>query len=143
MFDVEEVQGSSSSMIGMFSSAFSACKQAGLIVGVTTSHSAPYQCDTPADAVAFIKAWLQDPYVDVISPQLYSGGSEQQPEFAETNFCKAQGCTWDLYKNARPAIVPSIVTASQYSAVQTYFQSNYGIATSGFFQWAQTGLTLV
>lgn len=48
------------------------------------SHSAPYQTDTPEDAVAFVKAWCADPNVDILSPQLYSSGTERSPDFTET-----------------------------------------------------------
>ena len=76
MFDVEEVVGPASTMVPLFGEAFAAIKKRGLLVGVTTSHSAPYQTDEPADAVAFVKAWVADPRIDVLSPQLYSSGSE-------------------------------------------------------------------
>ena len=64
MFDVEEVQGSSGTMVPAFAKAFAAVKHAGLRVAVTISHSAPYQCDTPEDAVAFVKAWAADANID-------------------------------------------------------------------------------
>ena len=73
-------------------------KHAGLRVAVTTSHSAPYQCDAPEDAVAFVKAWAADANIDILSSQLYSSGSETSPEFANSR--KAAGCTWDLCKGA-------------------------------------------
>ena len=53
MFDVEEMQGSSGTMVPAFAHAFAAVKGAGLRVAVTTSHSELCQCDTPEDAVAF------------------------------------------------------------------------------------------
>lgn len=137
MFDVEEVVGPSSTMMPLFAESFAALKKEGLIVGVTTSHSAPYACDSPADAVAFTKAWAADGNIDILSPQLYSSGSEGSPEFAETNSCKDAGCTWDLYKGAKAVIAPSIVDSTQYAAVKSYFSSNLGITTKGYFQWAQ------
>merc|ERR1712050_189815 len=137
MYDVEEVSGSSTTMIPLFQKSFVALKNEGLIVAITTSHSAPYQCDSPADAVAFVKAWVADGNVDILSPQLYSSGSESAPEFAETNSCKDAGCTWDLYKTSTAAIVPSIVDTSQYAAVQKYFSANLGIVVKGYYQWAQ------
>ena len=85
MFDVEEVEGSSGTMVPAFAKAFAAVKRGGLRVAVTTSHSAPYQCDTPEDAVAFVKAWTADANIDILSPQLYSSGSESSPEYAETS----------------------------------------------------------
>ena len=70
MFDAEEVIGDASSVVNAFKGAFKALKAAGLKVGVTTSHSAPYQTDTPDVAVALIKAWTADANIDVLSPQL-------------------------------------------------------------------------
>ena len=138
MFDAEEVIGDAPSVVSAFKAAFAACKAAGLKVGVTTSHSAPYATDTPEVAVALIKAWTADPNIDVLSPQLYSSGSETAPQFDETSNCKAAGCTWDLYKNCKAAFAPSIVDASQLAAVQTYFTgNNLGIKVGGFFQWKQ------
>eukprot|EP00729_Bicosta_minor_P004956 gene4956-4683_t len=124
MFDAEEVIGDAASVVGAFKAAFAACKSAGLKVGVTTSHSAPYATDTPEVAVALVKAWAVDPNVDVLSPQLYSSGQESSPEFDETSACKVAGCTWDLYKPFKGVFAPSIVDASQLSAVQTYFAGN-------------------
>ena len=136
MFDAEEIVGSASAMVPAFHGAFAACKAANLSVGVTTSHSAPYQTDTPADAVALIKAWAADASIDILSPQLYSSGSEAAPEFAETASCKDAGCTWALYTGSKAAFAPSIVDATQLDAVEAYFKP-MGIATAGYFQWAQ------
>ena len=140
MFDVEEVQGSASVIVPAFSAAFVALKKAGLQTGVTTSHSAPYQTDTPEDAVAMVKAWAADAYLDILSPQLYSSGSEGAPQFDPTNSCKDAGCTWELYKGCKALFAPSIVAANQYPAVQNFFQQNSSLAipVAGFFQWAQT-----
>ena len=55
-------------MIPLFQLAFQKAKENKLIVTVTTSHSAPYKCDTPEDAVAFIKAWVVEPNIDYLSP---------------------------------------------------------------------------
>merc|ERR550525_81214 len=137
MFDVEEIVGSSDLMIPLFQESFAALKKAGLIVAVTTSHSAPYQCDSAADAVAITKAWIADANIDILSPQLYSSGQEGTPEFAETNSCKNAGCTWELYKGAKAVIAPSIVDSSQYAAVKEWFSTKLGISTRGYFQWSQ------
>lgn len=141
MFDVEEIVGSSDSMIPIFQESFAALKKTGLIVAVTTSHSAPYQCDSAADAVAITKAWIADANIDILSPQLYSSGQEGVPEFAETSSCKAAGCTWDLYKGAKAVIAPSIVDSSQYIAVKEWFSTHLSISTRGYFQWAQVART--
>jgi hypothetical protein len=139
MFDVEEVEGSATQIVPAFATAFAELKKAGLLVGVTTSHSAPYATDTPEDAIAFVKAWVQDDNIDILSPQLYSSGQESSPEFDETATCVDQGCTWDLYKGCKAQFAPSIVDDSQFNEVQTYFEgpNGYGIPVAGFFQWAQ------
>jgi len=138
MYDVEEVVGPSSVMAPLFEASFAAMKKAGLVVAVTTSHSAPYQCDSPQDAVDFVKAWCADSNVDVISPQLYSSGSESAPELAETNSCKDAGCTWDLYKDCHAELAPSIVEPSHYGPSKDFFQSKLQRGTRGYFVWAQT-----
>lgn len=138
MFDVEEVQGSAVTTVPAFAAAFRACKAASLKVGVTVSHSAPYQTDTPAVAVALVRAWVADPTIDVLSPQLYSSGQEPKPQFDETKNCKDAGCSWSLYKGARAAFAPSIVDGTQFAAVQEYFAAApYSISTAGYFQWKQ------
>ncbi len=89
---------------------------------ITTSHSAPYATDTPADAVNYVKAWVQDTNIDYISPQLYSDGTELTPDFSETGSCKDAGCTWDLYKNAFALMIPSIVDESHYQPSVDFFK---------------------
>jgi len=136
LFDVEIVYGTSATMVPAFASAFTKLKAAGLKVGVTTSHSAPYMTDTPQVAVDLVKSWVKDSNIDFLSPQLYSSGSEGAPDFAETSNCKAAGCTWDLYVGMIPQMVPSLVAESHYAATKTFF-ANKGITTEGFFQWRQ------
>ena len=137
MFDIEEIKGSHTMMIPLFAQAFAAIKKAGLGVGVTVSKCAPYQADTPIDSVEFIKAWVKDENIDFMSPQLYTTGYEPEPLFIETSFCKEAGCTWDLWRNAVPKVVPSIVGQEQYETVKEWFAKNYDIETAGFFEWKQ------
>ena len=137
MYDVEEVTGPSSNTIPAFSTAFSILQDSGLKVGVTVSHSAPYQTDDPSDAVALAKAFAADPNIDFFSPQLYSSGQETSPQFDETSSCVQQGCTWDLYKDAKAAFVPSIVQLSHYAPTIEYFKANHSIEVTGYFSWAQ------
>jgi len=137
LFDVEIATGSSSIMVPAFATVFKAIKDAGLKVGVTISHSAPYMTDTPNVAVDLIKNWVKDGNIDFLSPQLYSSGTEGAPDFAETSNCKSAGCTWDLYLGMVPKMVPSLVEESHYAAAQTFFSEKYGITTGGFFQWKQ------
>lgn len=128
-------------MVPLFAKAFEACKAANLSVGVTVSHSAPYQTDTPTDAVALVKAWAADPNIDILSPQLYSSGSEPAPEFDATNSCKEAGCTWQLYVGSKAAFAPSIVDPSHLAAVKQFF-APLGITPAGYFQWKQESVRL-
>lgn len=138
MFDVETVSDSSSIMIPKFDAAFAACKQAGLRVGITVSHSAPFSTPTPQDAVDLVKSWCQNGQnVEVISPQLYSTGLETTPEFAPTFSCASAGCGWDLYKDCQPKLAPSIVAENQYEQVKEWVANELGLQSAGFFQWAQ------
>ena len=143
VFDVEEVDGPSSVNIPLFKRAFATAKGLGLKVVVTTSHSAPYATDTPQDAVNYLKEWVQDPNIDILSPQLYSSGMETSPEFAETSTCAAAGCKWDLYKQFKGTFAPSIVSYGQYPAVQNFFQHSYGIIPGGFIEWKQEPKSMI
>ena len=133
IFDVEILIGDSAPLIKGFNKVFKAAKKAGLQVGVTTSHSAPYQTDTPQVAIDVVKSWVTSDDIDFLSPQLYSSGMEGAPEFAETAGCAQAGCKWDLYKNAKPTFVPAIVDPTHYAPSQQYFASKYGIQTEGYF----------
>ena len=139
VFDVEEVIGAAAETGPAFAAAFAACKQQGLGVVVTTSHSAPYQTDSSADAVALVRGWAQDENIDVLSPQLYSSGQETSPQLDITSSC-APDCSWDLYRGAKAKFAPSIVDESHLPAVREFFEGNttLGIKVDGFFQWKQT-----
>merc|ERR1711918_209760 len=107
---VEKVSGSADTLIPLFDEAFSKCKQVGLQVGLTTSHSAPYETDSPSDAKRLVESWCANGGdLDLISPQLYTTGYETAPDFAVTSSCASVGCGWELYHNCNPKFVPSIV----------------------------------
>lgn len=135
VFDAEIISGSADDMIPRFALAFRQAKAIGLKVVVTMSHSAPYQTDTPQDAVAFVKAWVRDGNIDMVSPQLYSSGMESSPDLRETFFCKDAGCSWMAYVESVPKFVPSIVNHSHFPAVQKFFQG--ALDVHGYIQWAQ------
>jgi len=135
-YDVEEVVGNGSVLVAAFKTSFAACKQAGLKVFVTTSHTAPYKSDTPQDAVDLVKSWVSDPNVDFLSPQLYSSGEEKAPDFAETGNCASQGCTWQIWQGSHGTIVPSLANGSQYSAAESGL-SKRGITIDGYVQWQE------
>eukprot|EP00041_Stephanoeca_diplocostata_P027246 m.747638 g.747638 ORF g.747638 m.747638 type:complete len:877 (-) comp23144_c0_seq2:155-2785(-) len=135
VFDAEICIGSHEELVPAFKKAFQAAKSYGLGVIVTVAHSAPYHTDTPEDAVELMKAWVLEGNIDILSPQLYSSGTESAPDFDETYNCKAAGCTWDLYRGARARFVPSIVDETHYGAVMNYFRG--ALVVEGYLQWAQ------
>ena len=96
-----------------------------------------------------LKAWLADDNIDIISPQMYSSGEETVPVYEPTWSCfnitsddkRAKGngasnCTWDLYQDAKPTIVPAIVGDEQLPNITRFFKS-VNVPTQGFFQWRQ------
>ena len=137
VFDVEQVDGSSISVGAAFERCFAAAKDHSLKVVITTSHSAPYQCDSPRDAVSLVKGWVASKNVDVLSPQLYSSGRESSPEFATTTSCSPE-CGWELYDGFKGIFAPSIVDATQYNDVVSYFARNQSLHVGGFIAWKQT-----
>jgi hypothetical protein len=143
-YDIEKTEGDLADLKDAFKNVFQATVDAGLKAMITVSHSAPYQTkdkDGKKDAsisVGLMKAFLADTNVSIISPQLYSSGKETEPEWAETDSCKAKGCTWKLYKDkahSNLVIAPSIVEHSQYSSVSDQCSTKFGKACGGFFQW--------
>lgn len=134
-YDIELVYANASVMIPLFAASFKEAKRVGLQVIVTMSHSAPYYTESPEDAVAFIKAWVQDENIDIISPQLYSSGHETGPVLDETYTCHHAGCTWLQFVGMKPKFMPSIVDASHFEATNNFFRQ--AVHVDGYFVWAQ------
>jgi chitinase len=114
-----------------FHTAFVNAKAKGLLVLVTISYSQPYGFPSVSESSSFMTNVLSDSYVDYISPQLYSTGSET------SNVYTTQGLSFSAYQNTNAKIVVSIVCASYYPSAQQYFLSNFNIPLSGFIQWKQ------
>lgn len=131
-FDVEECDAG---LAPAFAAAFAAAKEKGLRVFVTTSHSAPYGCP---DGAALVEAWLADENLDFVSPQLYTSGRESEPEFTPND-----QVPWSTWRGSKVKIVPSIVRASQYAAVQSWAEEQGLPALGGFLQWASDTNALV
>jgi len=127
VFDVEVCQAAG--LAQAFEGAFAAAKNKGMKVLVTVSHSAPYGC---SDAKALMTAFFGSSNIDVLSPQLYTSGTEKQNDYTESG-----GVTWQDYKGAKAGVAPSIVTAGLYQSAQQFFQSNASVTLQGFVQWAQ------
>jgi len=124
VYDIEEGDNGLSSL---FQQSFQAAKSKGFKVLVTISHSAPYGF---GDAGSLMQTFFGDRNVDILSPQLYTSGTEGQNDYTTSG-----GVGWAQYKNFHGAVVPSIVRASLYDSARTYF-SQQGVTITGFIQWA-------
>jgi len=130
-FDVESTEGEEE-LVAALERAFAACKRAGLLVMVTTSHTAPYAAASDASKPMMVDSWVKSNDIDIFSPQLYTSGREGKPEFDETP-C-ASGCSYERLKKMRARWVPSVANPSHYSAVKD-FLNGMGIQTHGYLQW--------
>lgn len=122
--DLEEC--SETGLASSFLAVTAAAKAAGLETMVTISHSAPYGCD---DKVDLMRAVFADSNCDYLSPQLYTSGSESEPDFVY------DGVSWEEYASYKGRIIPSIVDDSHYAATKSFFAAK-GAPVSGFVQWA-------
>jgi len=95
---------------------------------VTISHSAPYGI---GDAGTLMRSFFGDGNIDIISPQLYTSGTEGSNDYTTSG-----GVAWSEYRGAKARIAPSIVRTSLYQSAHQYFQTQ-GINISGYVQWAQ------
>ena len=125
-------------LVKEFEKAFAACKQAGLLVMITTSHSAPYAASGSSKEL-FVDSWAKSEHIDIFSPQLYTSGLEAKPEYQLTP-CRSGGategstCTWQRLKPMKARWVLSLANAAHYPGAKEYFY-NLGIETKGFIQW--------
>jgi hypothetical protein len=132
-FDVEVTRGGKA-LVKALEETYSKCKEAGLVVMVTTSHSAPTGVSLGDIRVQLINSWVKSPDVDIISPQLYTWGGEDIPDFNTTWPC--DNCTWNLYKNSKGKFMPSLVDDTHLGATKKWFDKE-GIKVAGYFQWKQ------
>lgn len=117
-----------------FSASFATARNAGLEVLVTISHSAPYGI---SDRSELMSTFFADTNINYLSPQLYTTGKEATNDYTTTG-----GVTWELYKGAKPAIIPSLVSASYYNSAElgkdaVIFFSEQGVCIEGYIQWSQ------
>jgi len=124
--DVEECD---SGLASEFTHALAAAKAKGMKTMVTISHSAPYGCD---DAATLMQTFFADGNTDYLSPQMYSSGEEQIPDFDETTDA---GVSFAEYTKSRAAIIPSVVDQTHYKAVKDFFSAK-GVPCHGYVQWA-------
>jgi len=124
VFDIEE---GDSGLGNAFAAAFAACKNHGHQVLVTISHSAPYGI---SDGKDLMRRFFQDRNIDILSPQLYTTGTEPGNDYSTDGF------DWSNYVGAIPSFVPSIVRGSYFADARNYF-SQRGITADGYVQWSQ------
>lgn len=130
-----DVEVGDSGLKDTFSASFAAAKAMGLEVLVTISHSAPYGI---SDRSELMTSFFTNEDINYLSPQLYTTGSETENDYDTTG-----GVTWSLYANAKPAIIPSLVSASYYNDPENigknavdYFEQK-GVTIEGYVQWTQ------
>ena len=136
-FDVEMTRGEEKALVKELERAFAACKQAGLLVMVTTSHSAPFASSTLMKEL-LIDSWVRDDNIDLFSPQLYTSGTEGKPEFTLTP-CGTPGrskCSWERLAPMKAKWVLSLASGAQYPAAKAFFKK-LNIDPIGFIQWKE------
>ena len=135
-FDVEVTRGGAK-LLDELETAYGKCKEAGLVVMVTTSHTAPTGVTLGKMRQELIKHWVKSKNIDIISPQLYTWGGEEKPEYDQTWPCADQGfnCTWDAYKGSNAKFMPSLVEfEGHFGKVRNFFKE-MGLPVTGYFQW--------
>ena len=101
MFDVEEVEGSSGTMVPAFAKSLCCSQARWPATGRDKSQRA--QPVRHAQGRRGLREGV-DGWTPTSTSSLRSctsSGSESSPENAETSSCKAAGCTWDLYEGSR------------------------------------------
>ena len=140
-FDIELTLGEQD-LVEAQERAFAACKKAGLLVMVTTSHSAPYAAGSEGSKIALTESWMNSDDIDIFSPQLYTSGMEGSPDFDLTPCREAPSdeppekarCTYERLKGMKAKWVPSLCSEGHYQATKQFFE-DMGIKTHGFVQW--------
>ena len=112
------------SFVDAFKNSFAKCKQEGLQVLVTMSHTNPYKCQTGAgQGMDMVKSWMSDSNIDYISPQLYSSGDDLEPS------------DLTMFKSIENKIIPSIPDVPDWNGLNT----KTGINNAGYIIWKQIG----
>ena len=125
-FDIELTQGEEQPLVEAFERAFKIVKNAGLLVMVTTSHSAPYASSEKAKSL-LITSWRRSSDIDIFSPQLYTSGFESSPEFSLTP-CRSGGamegseCTWERLKPIKARWLLSLASGDHYPEAHEFFR---------------------
>ena len=114
-FDVEVTEGSADALAPALEAAFLACKKAGMLVMVTTSHTAPYAAATDHTKRLLVDSWVKSKNIDIFSPQLYTSGYEPAPQFEltpclPTDTLFDSRCSWERLKPMKAAPAPKPLT---------------------------------
>ena len=129
VYDIEEGE---KGLLTLFTDSFTQANKVGLKVIVTISHSAPSWGFE--DYELLMNSFLQDPHINIISPQLYTSGTEKSNDYTESPVDNP--FTWNRYNNSVAHIVPSIVHNSMYSDAVSHFDQ-FNVKLNGYIQWSQ------
>lgn len=134
-FDIEAIDGGNE-LIDAFEETFARCRNAGVEVFITTSHSAPYESTIDQARFDIVDAWAKSSNIDYFSPQLYTQGSESTPDFTEATGAGGRTVEWGRFKNMKAKFVPSIVSELGVEDCKTYYAGK-GVHLDGFVLWGQ------
>ena len=143
-FDIEQGNGdSAAALLPLFQQAFALVKGLNKRVLVTTSHSAPYgfpnsYTTDPTDNRTLQLAFLKDPNIDMLSPQLYTDGTVLETSPTGLN---QPVVGWNEYNTNKQVIpsIPKVFAATNDTAAATTFMNSITINPGGYIQWQQTG----
>jgi hypothetical protein len=123
-----DIEIGDSGLANSFANSFALARSKGFQVLVTVSHSAPYAI---SDAATLMASFFTSSDIEILSPQLYSSGTETANDYTAT-----AGVDWAAWVGAKPTIVPSLVSYTFYNDAQAYFAA-FSITTEGNIQWLQ------
>lgn len=128
-FDVEE---GDSDLASAFLETFSKAKQAGYLVVVATSHTAPYGV---ADATNLMWAFITSTDIDVISPMMY-GSEDAFLDCSRTGYLDtiSHEVPWFWFQYSQAAVVPSIWRPDQYDTAREFLASQ-DVKAQGYIAW--------
>jgi hypothetical protein len=141
LFDVEYVLGTGlytgTTTAPGFQQVFQAAKSKGLSIVVCVGHSgniivtdSTYTCYSSPQDLSLMSSFLSDPNVDWVSPQLYSSGSENPPQF------NVNGLPWSAFANSGKQIIPALPWAQQFETTDAWAMAlSPPMTLSGGIQW--------
>lgn len=120
-----DIEIGDSGLSSAFETSFKTAKSKGFKVLVSVSHSTPFGI---ADGQSLMISFLSSTSIDLISPQLYTSGTEATNDYTENPVL------WSQWKTSNIPIVVSINTASLYNNAVSFFSSK-GIQLQGYIVW--------